>query len=88
MEDPENLELIERFIEVKSGPVIFTTNEWEHAKRRKDKYYLYKTSLQEVVVIPNPTKHHYAIRQIKQNKLNINKIENNSKYTIKIVRNK
>jgi hypothetical protein len=42
--DPQKLNLVERFIETKSGSVRFTENEWRMAGVVGDRYYAYRVS--------------------------------------------
>jgi len=69
MNDPQRIELVERFIEAKSGTVRFTPNEWKMAEETGDRYYVYRISFADekreraqLTVVRNPASQSIALR--------------------------
>ncbi|SDR40087.1 DUF3883 domain-containing protein [Pseudovibrio sp. Tun.PSC04-5.I4] len=68
-ENPDQIDLINRFIETKSGSIKFTDNEWAAANSFQDRYFIYQVffisggrDLAQLTIIQNPVALHEAIR--------------------------
>ncbi len=67
--NPARIELVSRFIETKSGRVLFTDNEWIAASKHGERYFVYRVTfvsagrdLAELTVVHNPLSRTTAIR--------------------------
>lgn len=76
---PHRLDLVARFIEVKSGQVKLTRNEERAARRQKKRYFIYRILLDtnrasaHLTIIENPM--HYSTALVQECEVNVSKIE-------------
>ena len=68
-DDPGKIELVDRFIETKSGAVRFTKNEWDAAEKLGNRYFAYRVSFSsgqrdkaQLTIVQNPRAQLLAIR--------------------------
>lgn len=70
-QDPQRVDLIERFIEAKSGSVTFTPNEWNRAEEAQERYFVYRVKFDigrrdraSLTIVSNPSAQRSALRTI------------------------
>ena len=86
-EDPQNVSLVARFIETKSGAVRFTKNEWNAAEKLGERYFAYRVSFSSgrrdkavLTIVKNPRAHSSAIRV--EHELLIDKVSSREEFDL------